>query len=73
MGDFLRVLQNMAKGFLLVPFSRMLFYGIIFFRGGHVRIQPDAELTLHRQCKSFVLDTGFFSCLSAFCSRSWVI
>ena len=31
-----------------------------FFRGGHVRIQPDAELSLHRQCKSFILDTGFF-------------
>jgi hypothetical protein len=59
MGDFLRVLQDMAKGFLLVPFFRMLFYGIIF-RGGHVRIQPDAELSLHRQCKSFILDTGFF-------------
>jgi hypothetical protein len=32
MGDFLRVLQDMAKGFLLVPFFRMLFYGIIFPR-----------------------------------------
>jgi hypothetical protein len=32
MGDFLKVLQDMAKGFLLVPFFRMLFYGIIFPR-----------------------------------------
>jgi hypothetical protein len=38
-----------------------------FFCGGHVpyrihggRIQAVAELSLHRQCKSFILDTGFF-------------
>ena len=30
MGDFLKFFQDIAKGFLLVPFFRMLFYGIIF-------------------------------------------
>ena len=30
MGDFIRVLQDMAKGYMMVPFFRMLFYGIIF-------------------------------------------
>jgi hypothetical protein len=30
MDSFLKFLQEVSKGFLVVPFFRMLFYGIIF-------------------------------------------
>ena len=79
MGDFLRVLQDMGKGFLLVPFFRMLFYGIIFsavvtfligFTEDVFRLSPNFPYIANANHSFWI---PVFSCLSAFCSRSWAI
>jgi hypothetical protein len=71
-GDFLRVLQDMAKGFLLVPFFRMLFYGIIFSAAVTFvfSLTPNFPYIANANHSFWI---PVFSCLSAFCSHSWVI